>query len=207
MWWSVVEHWKMWHHKIPHLWLAFRYHRLKVSNILESSSTTLWPGETTSTRWRYESCARRVGILRRLRRTLPSRVLRRNYVGVVLPIKEDACPVWSGRPVYVAKLIHLHESFCRRNQTDLPPLQKRVDFHTSVLFTTKYENTWFLYTCLLSCLYHRPPLDISPEESHILFQLWQKHQAFLVFQVYPAQQTFGTFCPCQFNLQKNTSTV
>ena len=32
----------------------------------------------------------------------------------------------------MAKLIHLHESFCRRNQTSLPPLQKRFDFHTLV---------------------------------------------------------------------------
>ena len=63
----------------------------------------------------YERCAHRVGILRRLRRTFPSRALRRIYVGAVLPIMGYACPVWSGGPV--AKLIHLHESFCRRNQT------------------------------------------------------------------------------------------
>ena len=80
----------------------------------------------------YERCAQRVGILRRLRRTFPSHALHRIYVGAVLPIMEYACPEWSGGPV--AKLIHLHESFCRRNQTSLPPLQKRFDFHTLVLF-------------------------------------------------------------------------
>ena len=58
----------------------------------------------------YERCAQRVGILRRSRRTFPSRALRRIYVGAVLPIMECACPVWSGGPV--AKLIHLHKSFC-----------------------------------------------------------------------------------------------
>ena len=62
----------------------------------------------------YERCAQRVGILRRLRRTFPSGALRRIYVGAVLPIMEYACPVWSGGPV--AKLIHLHESFGRRNR-------------------------------------------------------------------------------------------
>ena len=81
----------------------------------------------------HEKCAQRVGILRRLRRTFPSRALRRIYVGAVLPIMEYACPVWSGGPV--AKRIHLHESFCRHSQTSLPPLQKRFDFHTLVLFT------------------------------------------------------------------------
>ena len=86
----------------------------------------------------YERCAQRVGILRRLRRTFPSRALRRIYVGAVLPIMEYACPVWSGGPV--AKLIHLHESFCRRNQTSLPPLQKRFDFHTLVLFYKMRKN-------------------------------------------------------------------
>ena len=86
----------------------------------------------------YERCAQRVGILRRLRRTFPSCALRRIYVGAVLPIMEYACPVWSGGPV--AKLIHLHELFCRRNQTSLPPLQKRFDFHTLVLFYKIRKN-------------------------------------------------------------------
>ena len=72
----------------------------------------------------YERCAQGVGILRRLRRTFPSRALRRIYVGAVLPIMEYACPVWGGGPV--AKLIHLHGSLCRRNQTSLPPLQWRI---------------------------------------------------------------------------------
>ena len=86
----------------------------------------------------YERCAQRVGILRRLRRTFPSRALRRIYVGAVLPIMEYACRVWSGGPV--AKLIHLHESFCRRNQTSPAPLQKRFDFHTLVLFYKMRKN-------------------------------------------------------------------
>ena len=86
----------------------------------------------------YERCAHRVGILRRLRRTFPSCALRRIYVGAVLPIMEYACPLWSGGPL--AKLIHLHEWFCRRTQTSLPPLQKRFDFHTLVLFYKMRKN-------------------------------------------------------------------
>ena len=88
----------------------------------------------------YERCAQRVRVLQRLRRTFPSRVPRRIYVGAVLPIciMEYACHVWSGGPV--AKLIHLHESFCRRNQTSLPTLQKRFDFHTQLLFLQNAEK-------------------------------------------------------------------
>ena len=71
-------------------------------------------------------------------KNISPRALRRIYVGAVLPIMEYACPVWSGGPV--AKLIHLHESFCRRNQTSLPPLQKRFDFHTLVLFYKMRKN-------------------------------------------------------------------
>ena len=35
IWWSVVEDRNVWHHKTPYLWLAFRYHKLKVTYILE----------------------------------------------------------------------------------------------------------------------------------------------------------------------------
>ena len=94
----------------------------------------------------YEGCAQRAGILRRLRRTFPSRTLRRIYVGAVLPIMEYACPVWSGGPV--AKPIHLHKLSCWRNQTSLLPLQKRFYFHTLVLFY-KMRETWPLRICLL----------------------------------------------------------
>ena len=34
-WWSVVEDWKKWHHNPPYLWLAFRYHKWKLTNIWE----------------------------------------------------------------------------------------------------------------------------------------------------------------------------
>ena len=86
----------------------------------------------------YKRFTQRVGILRRLRRTFLSSALRHIYVGAVLPNMDDACPAWSGEPV--AKLIHLHKSFCWRNQTSLPPLQKRFDFHTLVLFYKMRNN-------------------------------------------------------------------
>ena len=35
IWSSVVEDWKVWHHNPPYLWLAFRYHKWKFTNIWE----------------------------------------------------------------------------------------------------------------------------------------------------------------------------
>ena len=35
IWWSVVENCKVWHHNPPYLWLAFRYHKWKFTNIWE----------------------------------------------------------------------------------------------------------------------------------------------------------------------------
>ena len=46
----------------------------------------------------YTSCARRIGMIRRLRRKLHPVVLKRIYLGAVLPKLEYACPVWCGGP-------------------------------------------------------------------------------------------------------------
>ena len=64
--------------------------------------------------------------------------------------------VWSGGPV--AKLIHLHELFCRRNQTSLPPLQKRFDFHTLVLFYKKLNGLPAPATTLICVIQTKPAL-------------------------------------------------
>ena len=78
------------------------------------------------------SCARRIGIIRQLRRKLHSVVLKRIYLGAVLPKLEYACLVWCGGPTQ--KLIKMHANFCRRNGTALPSLQTRFDYHTLVMF-------------------------------------------------------------------------
>ena len=71
-------------------------------------------------------------MLRRLRRTLPNAAIRRIYIGSIRPILEYACPVWCGGPI--AKLVKLQESFCRRHHVMLPPVKKRFDYHTFILF-------------------------------------------------------------------------
>ena len=76
----------------------------------------------------YTSCARGIGMIRRLRRKLHPVVLKRIYLGAVLPKLEYACPVWCGGPTQ--KLIKMHAKFCRRNGTALPSLQTRFDYHT-----------------------------------------------------------------------------
>ena len=80
----------------------------------------------------YTSCARRIGMIRRLRRKLHPVVLKRIYLGAVLPKLEYACPVWCGGPTQ--KLIKMHANFCRRNGTALPSLQTRFNYHTLVMF-------------------------------------------------------------------------
>ena len=82
----------------------------------------------------FSSCARGIGMLRRLRRILPiaNAAIRRIYVGSIRPILEYTCPVWCGGPI--AKLVKLQESFCRRHHVTLPPVKKRFDYHTLILF-------------------------------------------------------------------------
>ena len=77
-------------------------------------------------------CARRIGMIRRLRRKLHPVVLKRIYLGAVLPKLEYTCPVWCGGPTQ--KLIKMHANSCRRNGTALPSLQSRFDYHTLVMF-------------------------------------------------------------------------
>ena len=77
----------------------------------------------------FSMCARRIGMLRRLRRILPNAA---SY-SKNLHCLEHACPVWCGGPI--AKLVKLQESFCRRHHIMLPPLTlKRFDYHTLILF-------------------------------------------------------------------------
>ena len=103
----------------------------------------------------YTSCARRIGMIRRLRRKLHPVVLKRIYLGAVLPKLEYACPVWCGGPTQ--KLIKMHANFCRRNGTALPSLQTRFDYHTLVMFYKIHTKQAPSY--LISLL---PPLSSRP---------------------------------------------
>ena len=87
----------------------------------------------------YTSCARRIRMIRRLRRKLQPVVLKRIYLGAVLPKLDYACPVWCGGPTQ--KLIKMHANFCRRNGTALPSLQTRFDYHNHVLQNSRKTST------------------------------------------------------------------
>ena len=80
-----------------------------------------------------ERCIQRVGILRRLRRTFPSRARRRIYVGAVLPIMEYELPCverrTSGQADSPSRIVLLAKS--EKSATS----QKRFDFLNLVLFT------------------------------------------------------------------------
>ena len=71
----------------------------------------------------YTTCARQVGILRRLRKKLDPSVIKRIYTGAIRPKMEYACAIWNGGTT--TKLVELQKTFCRRHNIDLPPLQQR----------------------------------------------------------------------------------
>ena len=78
----------------------------------------------------YTACARMVGILRRLDGTIRSR--KRIYTAVIRPRVEYACAVWIGGST--GCLQRLQDSFVKRHSLSLPPLEKRFEYHTLVLF-------------------------------------------------------------------------
>ena len=80
----------------------------------------------------YTTCARMIGILRRLDGTIRSPAMKRIYTAVIRPRMEYACAVWSGGPT--GCLQRLQDSFAKRHSLSLPPLEKRFEYHTLVLF-------------------------------------------------------------------------
>ena len=80
----------------------------------------------------YTACARMIGILRRLNGTIRSPAMKRIYTAVIRPRMEYACAVWSGGPTVC--LQRLQDSFAKRHSLSLPPLEKRFEYHTLVLF-------------------------------------------------------------------------
>ena len=82
--------------------------------------------------YRLCDCVRTIGILRRLDGTIRSSATKRIYTAVIRPRMEYACAVWSGGPT--GCLQRLQDSFANRHSSSLPPLEKRFEYHTLVLF-------------------------------------------------------------------------
>ena len=91
--------------------------------------TLTWSDHISSV---YTACARMIGILRRLDGTIRSPAMKRIYTAVICPRMEYACAVWSGGPT--GCLQRLQDSFAKRHSLSLPPLEKRFEYHTLVLF-------------------------------------------------------------------------
>ena len=83
----------------------------------------------------YTDCARRIGILRRLRNKLNSTAFRKIFIGAIRLIIEYPCAVWSGGQT--GKIAKLQDAYCRRHEIHLPPLKKRFEYHTLTLFFKK----------------------------------------------------------------------
>ena len=60
------------------------------------------------------------------------------YTAVIRPRMEYACAVWSGGPTGCPQ--RLQDSFAKRHSLSLPPLEKRFEYHTLVLF---YREMFF----------------------------------------------------------------
>ena len=80
------------------------------------------------------NCARKIGMLKRLKRNL-SCIFQHSNESTreqFRPKMEYACTVWSGGPT--SKLVDLQRTFCRRQSIQLPSLQKWFDYFTLALF-------------------------------------------------------------------------
>ena len=93
------------------------------------NSTLSWSDHIKSV---YINWARKIGMLKRLKRKLHPSAFKRIYTGAIRPKMEYACTVWSGGST--SKLLDLQRTFCRRHNIQLPSLQKRFDYFTLALF-------------------------------------------------------------------------
>ena len=81
----------------------------------------------------YTAFTRMIGILRRFDGTiLRSPAMKRIYTAVIRPRMEYACAVWSGEPTGCLQC--LQDSFAKKHSLSLPPLEKRFEYHTPVLY-------------------------------------------------------------------------
>ena len=96
----------------------------------------------------YTICARKIGIIRRLKKKLHPSIFKKIYVGVIRMNLEYGCVIWSGGPI--SKMLNLQRTFCQRHHISLPPLQKQFDYFTLMLFFTirKREPPKYLHNLL-----------------------------------------------------------
>ena len=98
------------------------------------NSTLSWSDHIKSV---YINCARKIGMLKRLKRKLHPSAFKRIYTGAIRTKMEYACTVWSGGPT--SKLVDLQRTFCRRHNIQLPSLQKTVRlFDTCIIFQSTH---------------------------------------------------------------------
>ena len=96
----------------------------------------------------YTTCARKIGILRRLRKMLHPSIFKKIYVGVIRPKLEYGCAIWSGGPT--SKLLNLQRTFV--NGITFPFLHYRNDSITLHLcYFSKYACVKPKNSCTTSC--------------------------------------------------------
>ena len=97
----------------------------------------------------YSTCARMLGILRRLDGNISPLCMRmeRIYKTAIRSRMEYACAVWSGGSK--RSLQRLQDSFAKRLGLTLPPLKNRFNYHTLVLFYKIRQNLAPKYLCTL----------------------------------------------------------
>ena len=95
----------------------------------------------------YSTCARMLGILRRLDGNISPPCMERIYKTAIRSRMEYACAVWSGGST--RSLQRLQDSFAKRLGLTLPPLKNRFNYHTLVLFYKIRQNLAPKYLCSL----------------------------------------------------------
>ena len=95
----------------------------------------------------YSTCARMLGILRRLDGNISPLCMERIYKTAIRSRMEYACAVWSGGST--RSLQRLQDSFAKRLGLTHPPLKNRFNYHTLVLFYKIRQNLAPKYLCSL----------------------------------------------------------
>ena len=95
----------------------------------------------------YSTCARMLGILRRLDGNISPPCMERIYKTAIRSRMEYACAVWSGGST--RSLQRLQDSFAKRLGLTLPPLKNRFNYHTLVLFYKIRQKLAPKYLCSL----------------------------------------------------------
>ena len=100
------------------------------------NNTLTWSDHVSNV---YSTCARMLGILRRLDGNISPLCMERIYKTAIRSRMEYACAVWSGGST--RSLQRLQDSFAKRLGLMLPPLKNRFNYHTPSFYFTKYVKT------------------------------------------------------------------